>query len=86
MFECDICYQRRRNKKVLECDHVLCKQCWTKWSSKTQFYFEQQWPVCPICRHPQGVPEKNHGDYRVAVALFLLVWWLNHWIENAKPS
>ena len=88
-FECPICYQNRRAKMTLECDHFLCKECWKKWSKREQFYCEHMVPVCPTCRHPQGLHQQPPMDYRVLallVLVFLWIWQKNEQIKSATPA
>ena len=53
MFECPICYQRRRKLVTLQCHHTLCHFCWQKWSKKELTHLGKPWPTCPCCRAQQ---------------------------------
>ena len=42
---CSICFEhplRGRSQRILECDHIYCKNCILQWMCKN--------PVCPLCR------------------------------------
>lgn len=53
MFECPICYRKRRKIVTLQCEHRLCYFCWTRWSKKELKFYGKRWPTCPCCRAEQ---------------------------------
>ena len=48
MYKCDICFEEKKKKKVLGCNHFLCKMCYDKLMTNT----------CPFCRQPFQREEK----------------------------
>ncbi len=86
-FECPICYQNRRAKMVLDCDHMLCKECWKKWSKREQFFCEHMLPVCPTCRHPHGLQHRQQQvDWRILVVLLLFYIWYSSKVPESFAS
>lgn len=84
-FECPICYQQRRKKITLQCDHEFCQKCWKQWSTREQFFSEEHYPVCPTCRHPQvcSHARSKTGDWKMVTAAILFFWW---WTTHTTTS
>lgn len=73
MIECSICYLRRRKLITLDCNHQLCKHCWSKWKSKELNVYKKPFPTCPMCRADQKPPPKHSALFFIVFGLF--VFW-----------
>lgn len=74
--ECAICYRRRRDRTMLECQHEICTDCWETWASKERTLFGRTIPTCPICRAPQ--PNRAPANVALLVAAVLIWLWMSH--------
>lgn len=88
MFECPICYQRRRKVVNLQCNHAICHFCWEKWSNREVQFYGKAWPTCPTCREPQKPWYLKEDNQRliVFVSFVILVWLRLHREEPDSPS
>jgi hypothetical protein len=46
--ECSVCYNKTKTKT--ECNHPLCRRCWSKMYHDTDFTDDDACVKCPICR------------------------------------
>ena len=60
MFECPICYRKRRKIVTLSCDHCICHFCWKKWSKKKKYKCIANGGLRVLC----VVRRKNHGTLK----------------------
>ena len=74
VFECPICYQKRRKIVTLQCQHQVCFFCWTKWSKKEKQFYNKEWPTCPCCREPQIPWHVQHRSQLYFLFLLFLAW------------
>lgn len=76
MFECPVCWQRRRKVETLSCSHNICHFCWKKWVAKELEMNGKPWPTCPICRTPQVDPAPERFSALRCVVFVLVLYWL----------
>ena len=72
MHECTICFKRKKDFTVLNCDHEFCTVCWNKWKRSQTSYYNKVYPTCPTCRQEQIPPTVSWW----AKLLFVLVLYL----------
>lgn len=82
MFECPVCWRRRRKITTLNCNHEICTFCWDKWKQRS--------PTCPLCRKDQTCPQKSQKPILLAI-LFLTILYCSRQSPamdngNARPQ
>ena len=81
MSECNICLQKKKYEKKIECNHSFCYQCIKGWSDYSN--------KCPLCRHKYLLNNHNYNtrlqkyiNNKDDYIIFLKEKILNFWIED----